>query len=381
MKSQNDEIQQFSGLLKEPIPKSSKVQKTFFDIGGFGHRENIISNFYAYYLDKEETHGLDDVFLTTLLKLINEKAIFSTEWSDWEISREVTVDASGSVGKIDLWIEELDEERKVILIENKVYHHLNNDLKGYLNSVDISDTKHKIGILLTVKPLNPNVKGFINITHSNWISAVKKEVNSRESKQNERQQFIFNDFCRNFNTHIKHSKAMMERHLFYLQNRKKIKALAELEMDYKRACLTAIENVVGDYEFDVDYKSRLNGSPIIDIEILSKPRIWLRYRINDNPSDKPITVELSFNNKHYAPRAKKILKRSAIFNKFEPNNIEKATLSMSEYPSEDLIIAFKNYTLAALKKDSLEGFVTATLDKDWIPFRDAVAKVYRKVNG
>lgn len=380
MKNQLLILDEYTEFLKIGIPKPSEVQKTFFDIGGFGHRENIVSNFYSYYLDKEEMHGLGDIFLVTLLKLINKKSIFSTEWSNWEVSREVTVNMSGSTGKIDLWIEELDEERKVILIENKVYHHVKNDLKGYLDSVDIFDKKHKIGVLLTVKPLQLNVKGFINITHSNWIEEIKKEVRVREIKQNSRELFIFNDFCRNFKTHVKHSRAMMERHLFYLKNRKKIKALAELETDYKRACLIAIENVVGEYEFDIDFKSRLNGSPVIDIEILSKPRIWIRYRINDNPSQKPVTVELSFNNRHYAPRAKGILKRSAIFNKFKVNKIEKANLSMSEYPNEDLIIAFKDYSFADLKKDSLEDFVTATLDEDWIPFRDEVAKLYKKVN-
>ena len=61
-------------------------------------------------------------------------------------------------------------QQKAIIIENKIYHHLDNDLSDYWSHYNYPDT-NKIGILLTLKPhgIPTEVAGkFVNITHLEW---------------------------------------------------------------------------------------------------------------------------------------------------------------------------------------------------------------------
>ena len=73
-----------------------------------------------------------------------------------------------------------------ILIENKINHYLDNDLKEYWDFFTIDDAI-KVGVLLTLNPhvIPENVKDkFINVTHWEWISAVKEtlDINSIEDE-------------------------------------------------------------------------------------------------------------------------------------------------------------------------------------------------------
>ena len=365
---------ELKSLLEKPIPPIPKQETTFFDIGGFGHRENIISNFYIYFLDPKEDHGLGDIFMRTLLELIEKKSRFKHQWDTWEVYRECSVELHNGLGLIDIWIEELGENSKAILIENKIYHSVNNDLEGYISCPELKNYQHKIGILLTPKTTKVGATKYINLTHLNWIEAVRSKV--VPNKLTERQRMIFDDFCNNFNTHVHNSKAMMERHLFYLKNRKKIQALIELKKEYKDSFIAAIEGVAKDRKFKIEkyrFKTRL-----IQIELSISPRVKLEFEIYDDITTKPISAYLCFCGKSISKKAKPIQSESTIFNKFKTKNILKEN---RDYDTDiETYIAYKDYSISDLKRDSFEKFLDHTLDNDWIPFMEEAVMIYRQIN-
>lgn len=111
------------------IPKIKKRPKTFLGIAKQPHYENVMSNIYAFYFNVDEVHGMQDLFINSLLEIINESKLRDQKKvaaiSDFEVSTEVSTKKNG---RIDIL---LSSEDHAIIIENKVYHTLNNNLEDY----------------------------------------------------------------------------------------------------------------------------------------------------------------------------------------------------------------------------------------------------------
>jgi len=111
------------------LPKISKVRKNFMEIAGFPKWETVNSNLLAFYLDKTEEHGFGDLFFKSLLKLIELDKIELYN-SDFFVEREVYT-PKGKYIDIVIKSVDIDDNGKhdwVIILENKVYADLYNDL-------------------------------------------------------------------------------------------------------------------------------------------------------------------------------------------------------------------------------------------------------------
>jgi hypothetical protein len=123
----NIERKELNGFFRN-FPKN-KIPLTLLEIGGKSHLEDPINNYMAFFFDKNQIHGLGDMFIQSLLKLYGHEYSSSERL---EVFREVVTDK----GRIDILIV-LDNE--VIIIEGKVYHNLKtNPLDDY-----VAYTKHK----------------------------------------------------------------------------------------------------------------------------------------------------------------------------------------------------------------------------------------------
>jgi hypothetical protein len=60
-------------LLDKPTFQFPERGKSFLDIAGFPHREKVWSNFYAFFLDQKQEHGLGKLFLSCLIDILVEK--------------------------------------------------------------------------------------------------------------------------------------------------------------------------------------------------------------------------------------------------------------------------------------------------------------------
>jgi rubrerythrin len=181
------------------IPKTQKKPKTFLSISKQSHYENVLSNIYAFFFDTSEEHDMGDLFLKSLQELIFETDLGKTKnitfKHDFIIETEFQ---SESGGRIDVVLYN-DEDS--ILIENKVYHILNNDLKDYWNSVNPgSPEENRIGIILSLKNYSQSeIKHpqFINITHSTFLDRVMKNSGEYLLKAKDRYIVFLKDFYQN----------------------------------------------------------------------------------------------------------------------------------------------------------------------------------------
>ena len=164
-----DDLQILGEFLDQNAIPVTKDKIGFLEIIRKQHYENINSNLYAHFLSCD-LPKVRSLFFDSLLSMIAEKTGKHLSFVNEKVSTEVI---TANNGRIDILIEDY---QNAILIENKIYHHLNNDLVDYWNHFK-TDTSKKVGVLLTLfqHEIPENVKDeFINITHIEWINKVKE---------------------------------------------------------------------------------------------------------------------------------------------------------------------------------------------------------------
>lgn len=167
------ELQALTELFEKNSIPEIKTAHGFLEIIKKTHRETINSTLYAHFLTCP-IETIASTFRDTLYQLIKEKTGKEFQFSFPNVATEVK---TPNGGRIDLVIEQ-SSSQEVILIENKIYHNLHNDLIDYWNYASYPEAK-KVGILLTLRshPIPKEVEGkFINITHHEWINAIQKEI-------------------------------------------------------------------------------------------------------------------------------------------------------------------------------------------------------------
>ncbi len=126
-----NKLQELKSFLdNNTIPKPKKRPKTFLGIAKQPHYENVLSNIYSFFFNVNEVHKMEDLFIKSLLEVALEKGV-SKDFSSFYDFNCATEVGTTKGGRIDLlW----SNGRQSIIIENKVYHHLNNDLEDYWKS-------------------------------------------------------------------------------------------------------------------------------------------------------------------------------------------------------------------------------------------------------
>lgn len=143
---------------------------------------------------------------------------------DYNVFREVRTDAGNFV---DLLVSGSGEdENNAVVIENKINHHLHNDLSDYWNSAP-GDDDSKVGILLTLNAhhIPGDVKGkFVNVRHRDWIDAVIQA--SSNYQLNTEQQVLLSNFHHAI-INLSQNLTMNEQVLFFLNNIKAVNDIAQ----------------------------------------------------------------------------------------------------------------------------------------------------------
>ena len=234
------------------IPKIERKPKTFLEIAKQPHFENVLSNIYAFFFKMHEEHGFKDLFTRSLLSCIEEKVIeknkdFSS-FSDFDIKTEYPTKGLGKYkkrGRVDLLLSNSDQ---AILIENKVYHHLANDLDDYWLSVKLPNDISKIGIILSLKPLSEdNWKQFeyrdqyINLTHIEFMTKVVQFKDEYTAQSNPHFHFVLEDLIQNINK-ISNPVMNQENIQFFLKNKEKINELVQFKTEFKKHIISETEN-------------------------------------------------------------------------------------------------------------------------------------------
>lgn len=146
---------------------SKKKERNFFEICGYSHYESVVSNVLAFFLDAKAQHNMNDLVVKSLIDCGITELIDDLQFN---VEREVRTNN----GKyIDIL---LHNDSHCLVIENKIYSPLNNDLDDYYNFAKNNKKVSPIGILLTVNKTNPNHSNYLNITYSRFINKIKENI-------------------------------------------------------------------------------------------------------------------------------------------------------------------------------------------------------------
>ena len=157
----------------------TKRGRTFMEVSGNPHYENVASNILAFYFDPAAEHGLKDLLISAFLHMAGEEDV--PQVCDVVVNREL----STYEGKrIDLTI---DSEAFTIGIENKINHWLANDLEKYAEVIDGLGRKKDIVIkaVLGLRPILNKEKlkgGFISYTYDGLWKQVRQMLGHYISK-------------------------------------------------------------------------------------------------------------------------------------------------------------------------------------------------------
>jgi len=123
--------------------------ETFISIiRGKENDEKVSSNILAFFLDTSREHNLGDLFAKSLLECIGlTPEQYSNEYS---VETEYHTD-KGNFIDILVFNEDVN-----IIIENKIYANLYNDLKDYYETIDSKFKKETIGIVLSINRITSN---------------------------------------------------------------------------------------------------------------------------------------------------------------------------------------------------------------------------------
>jgi hypothetical protein len=228
----------FEELLSKTFPREEVREKNFLDIAGMPHYENVNSNLLRFFFDYTEEHGFQDLFLTSLLELIGN--VKDLRFIDWTVEREVPTKTNK---RIDLAIQSVDEDN-VIIIENKVYHLLNNDLDDYWDHFVRVNDNNKIGIVLSLYRMRVDDNRYINITHQQLCKQVLKNLGNYILNANHKYVIYLKDFIENINSFYM-SDIKKNKLEFYFENVDKINELSKIKDDAINYILNQV-TVVGE---------------------------------------------------------------------------------------------------------------------------------------
>lgn len=167
-----DNTQRYKILLSEfdNLPKKTPRDESFISICGFPSREKVSSNILAFFLDTHREHNLKNLFVKSLLESVGLNANDYPE--DFESETEVYT-KNGKYIDLLLYSEQIN-----IVIENKLYADLYNDLDDYYERAKEGKDK-PVGIVLSLFPVDESKKGtkkFKFVTYEDFFSKVKENI-------------------------------------------------------------------------------------------------------------------------------------------------------------------------------------------------------------
>lgn len=246
-------LTELSHFFNSDFPAKTIREKTFLDIINYQTRENTISAIYAYFLDWRMSQPISDLFIEVLQNIIEEKAKKRYDLVEYEVYTEYpTMDRKG---RIDIVLFS-KISKSVIIIENKIYHYLNNDLQNYWDTFPHYDHCNKVGIILALNNLPTPNENYISISHLELINRIEEK--GIPTNISLREKIHLEDFISNIKE-ITKQQTMDEKVKFYLEHSQKIELALGFRTDTARYIIESIHKTAKSFNWEVygntmDYK-------------------------------------------------------------------------------------------------------------------------------
>lgn len=167
------EYEKMLNTLKGIDRDKNKSSKTFMEVSGYPHFENVASNILSFFFTTDEEHGLNDLFFRSLIEIITKEN--SDQVHSVSAEREYVTLKNNRIDIV------LSNDTYIIGIENKLFSGVQNDLIDYkktINKIALNEDKIAMCILLSLKDENSIASSncFKNITYDMLFSSVKKNI-------------------------------------------------------------------------------------------------------------------------------------------------------------------------------------------------------------
>lgn len=340
----------------ESIPKLKRT-KTFMEMSGYPHYENVCSNILAFYLNPFNEHGLRDLMLSALMKATDQEYAIDMSYEGIEINREV----SAGKKRLDLLIT---TRNYVVGIENKIFHFLNNNLEEYSKLVKTRcyNSQKPVCIVLSLRKETPYA-GFINVTYEQFFHNIKNDIGKYIINADSHYVNLLTDFIKtiqNLNPITMENKDVWK---FFKDNAKEIDELRKsftIYEEYLLNNLTILKNYLNEKHIDLDivkaeiwkeknfsciyYNIPLPNNHIITVDIVIDVYGWQIWLSTPNWQSEDFLFNTLLTNKEFSfltgKERRKIDERErVIVERFETDEeIEKVSDVVSE-----LLIKIRNY--------------------------------------
>ena len=187
----NHDFSNYSDLLNETKKyfRNERKDETFLSICGYPHYERVASSILAFFLDSEREHGFKDLFVKSLLECIGKHIdVYGRIFAQREIRT-----TKGNF--IDVLVE-CDEF--CIVIENKIYAKVYNDLEDYFNFAQTRvKSRNVYGLVLGLKEQTLNSKNFRFVTYDELFKKIENNLGSYVIAANQKYCTFLYDFIQN----------------------------------------------------------------------------------------------------------------------------------------------------------------------------------------
>ena len=149
---------------------------------------------------------------------------------NFQINREVS---TINKGRIDILIE---TDNQVIGIENKIFHHLNNDLKDYSDSINLwagnkDEKKDTVKIILSLKKENES-DGFVSITYNEYWKIIKERLGSHMSTSSQKWLLYLVDFMASIEQLKGENVELDTNDNFFIKNEERVNTLVNARNEF-----------------------------------------------------------------------------------------------------------------------------------------------------
>ncbi|QDK97126.1 hypothetical protein FM020_04165 [Acinetobacter tandoii] len=206
------------------LPLTKTHRKSFIEIMGLSHLENVSSKTLAFFMDSKEQHNLNDLVINALFGALGESFPYQIH------TKNIVLEERTQKGRIDLWVE---TDEHILVIENKVHHHANdNPFEDYVSHAQANNPKNKklIFILLVIKEPEVTPENYIVITHFELSKQILKRLGQKSLQADQYYLTYLIDYIsaiEKFNPHSEYAKMQMDIVNFYRNNREILESIQD----------------------------------------------------------------------------------------------------------------------------------------------------------
>lgn len=201
----------------DSLPDALKSE-SIFDIAGYPHYENVCSNILAFYLNPNNEHGLGNLLFSSLMNLVGGN---ESNQDNVQIDREVSTNKGG---RLDIVIE---TDNQIIGIENKIFHHLNNDLSDYSDSIDDWAKPNQLTSVKIILSLRREQEssGFVNVTYEDFFAKIRERFGNYINTSSQKWVLYLVDFMSAIEKLNGESMGLDKSDQFFIENEDRVNAL------------------------------------------------------------------------------------------------------------------------------------------------------------